>query len=1360
MIEYPFDPNNEESRVRQKIEEYYGDFSDSVRNKLFSKNIERPTSAYDLVYPRQRESLLTKNETSIFDKNLDETSVSIRNSLISHNITEQIDLIKTGESARKSLLARNKIIEEGDKLFNKTESVRNSLLSKNEPNRYEIEDFSKKFRDDLISKNVNKKDSDLKDNSEILRDDLIAKNKQFKGNESILLNDSDTFRDLNISKSKNKETNLENKSDIFRKENLSKNKKDISLDQGGDLEVESENFRNDLLSKNNNDKEIPLDLLFESTREILLSKGASKGIGLEDVSDAFRDALISKNTDKTKDLSEVFNEIRKNLISSNDFGSGSIESDSEKIRKDILSKNEITNSSLENLSKDIREALVSKNIEIKRKDIVSLYDSVRNGIVSANESKDIDLISMFNEERKNLLSANELSKINLENESFKFRKENLSKSERKNTDIESFSKSFRDDVISKNESSLSDLESFSSVFRKENVSSNEPVITNLESDSVVSRESLISSNVPGVSDIESDSVVFRSDLTSSNVPSLSDIENDSVTFRDDLTSSNVPSVSDIETDSVNFRDDLISSNVPNISDIETDSVNFREGLFASNVPNVSNIETDSVNFRDGLLGSNVYQEGDFLLSKSQDSYFNNISSNISNNGLNLLLGSEDFRESNLSNNSSNTSDLLRDSSSLRDQLKARNNGGLLGVNINAAGTSTFLGVSRVLTQGILYRALLLPKNKYRKNRDEYDVGFDRDSDNRFTKLNGSSKVTDQSGSEISNDDIRVRFGYGPTSTSIDTSLTTSDRGALSLFGTGTRNDTQSYDLNRDGKYYGEKSSISLPGSDQTLNSTILGSITKAARDYNISRNNFSINGDSGLRNLNGFDVLTNTNLVPGTSSTGGLQPALFEDLIQKTVGSIKNPESDSLSTPTTPFGVILENEGKYLKADPSDSMRPSVEAFGGDLDSNPSLLMAKTVVENPFYEESFQSEIRGVRSVINRIKKNTNIEFASNYDPQNSLSYATGLRPDKSIKRVGQRWTVKNPYAPGEAKSLHFMLENYSNNQKLYLPPYITSFQHGSSVSWNEHNFLGRPEALYTYSSSKRSGSISFFVLTDYAQEVEMGLRYDNQNGEVSPYKERFNESFTQVFNSETVESEIKKIDKEIDEVNEQMLIAGDSGETAGLERKKSDLQETKSSLQKNKDSVDRNKARQPEGKPVFSESNRYFRNIYTDVIKGLNGNTEGVDNQYVDSKPENTEERLSYMKRQLMFQPSYFSGDKIDFLKRMEFLEKMTRPSRAPDIKVEDSKGVGDDKYTQRPGFSFINPPICHIHLGDWINHDVVINSIDYDYTDSPWTTGGGGRVQPMWCQVTMSFDMIGRYKHAAGDAVLSTDRGGFFSI
>ena len=125
-------------------------------------------------------------------------------------------------------------------------------------------------------------------------------------------------------------------------------------------------------------------------------------------------------------------------------------------------------------------------------------------------------------------------------------------------------------------------------------------------------------------------------------------------------------------------------------------------------------------------------------------------------------------------------------------------------------------------------------------------------------------------------------------------------------------------------------------------------------------------------------------------------------------------------------------------------------------------------------------------------------------------------------------------------------------------------------------------------------------------------------------------------------------------------------------------------------------------------------------------------------------------MKSQLMFRPAFFSGDKVDFVNRMEFLSQCTRPSR-------------NNKDT---GFQFINPPVCHIKLGDWFNYDVVINSVSVNYEEVPWTfdLDFNGRVQPMWANVTLQFNIVSSWhdwddKEAKEQSVpLAGDFGGIY--
>ena len=158
-----------------------------------------------------------------------------------------------------------------------------------------------------------------------------------------------------------------------------------------------------------------------------------------------------------------------------------------------------------------------------------------------------------------------------------------------------------------------------------------------------------------------------------------------------------------------------------------------------------------------------------------------------------------------------------------------------------------------------------------------------------------------------------------------------------------------------------------------------------------------------------------------------------------------------------------------------------------------------------------------------------------------------------------------------------------------------------------------------------------------------------------------------------------------------------------------------------------------------YSESNNTSGNIYNLDMTKLERNGDEII-----CKPQDSIKRINTMKKGLMFQPAFFSGDKVDFVRKVEFLSKLTRPSAAPE--------------KPNTGFSFTKPPISHIKLGDWWDHDIVVDSVSYDYADAPWTLDGG-RVQPMWVKVSISFKIIGPYGSATSRPPLSTDNGGMYS-
>ena len=49
----------------------------------------------------------------------------------------------------------------------------------------------------------------------------------------------------------------------------------------------------------------------------------------------------------------------------------------------------------------------------------------------------------------------------------------------------------------------------------------------------------------------------------------------------------------------------------------------------------------------------------------------------------------------------------------------------------------------------------------------------------------------------------------------------------------------------------------------------------------------------------------------------------------------------------------------------------------------------------------------------------------------------------------------------------------------MWFPPYALSFNESSTASWNPTSFLGRPEPVYTYKNTTRSGSLSWMVVVD-----------------------------------------------------------------------------------------------------------------------------------------------------------------------------------------------------------------------------------------------------------------------------------------
>jgi hypothetical protein len=265
--------------------------------------------------------------------------------------------------------------------------------------------------------------------------------------------------------------------------------------------------------------------------------------------------------------------------------------------------------------------------------------------------------------------------------------------------------------------------------------------------------------------------------------------------------------------------------------------------------------------------------------------------------------------------------------------------------------------------------------------------------------------------------------------------------------------------------------------------------------------------------------------------------------------------------------------------------------------------------------------------VIDSIKSDYRISFAQNFNVQGNQDetsiFIVGKNKDGSLKKSYNRYSIKNPYAPEEALAIEFNLTNYSIDgaaRTMVFPAYIKSFQHGDSASWNSTTFLGRPEPIYTYSNSSRDGSVSFFVLTDYATSVDIGYEFNANTEEVKKITENFDGiNFSPKRN--VVSRTRSAAQSDIQNLKTELLSEGLTAE----QKKAKELEILRIETQIGFLEIEEKKAMSDnfyEENLTNGENLYNFLNSFQEIEK---------DGEYIEHKAENTLAKLKEMKNQII---------------------------------------------------------------------------------------------------------------------------------
>jgi hypothetical protein len=82
-----------------------------------------------------------------------------------------------------------------------------------------------------------------------------------------------------------------------------------------------------------------------------------------------------------------------------------------------------------------------------------------------------------------------------------------------------------------------------------------------------------------------------------------------------------------------------------------------------------------------------------------------------------------------------------------------------------------------------------------------------------------------------------------------------------------------------------------------------------------------------------------------------------------------------------------------------------------------------------------------------------------------------------SIENLAWRTSSKQGYTYDE---LPVCEKGPNGGRVMWFPPYDIKFNDTSNANWTETSFLGRPEPIYTYKDTKRSGTLSWKIIVDH----------------------------------------------------------------------------------------------------------------------------------------------------------------------------------------------------------------------------------------------------------------------------------------
>ena len=297
----------------------------------------------------------------------------------------------------------------------------------------------------------------------------------------------------------------------------------------------------------------------------------------------------------------------------------------------------------------------------------------------------------------------------------------------------------------------------------------------------------------------------------------------------------------------------------------------------------------------------------------------------------------------------------------------------------------------------------------------------------------------------------------------------------------------------------------------------------------------NINGNLTWMSSNQTIKLDQKYIDTSNSSYKSFRPDSILDVTQQILNSKPQTGGDSLSH----IGNIIDQTSKYFKDGDTLISRGSgvmyLDNSGKDIGvqyarvwtkDRPYLTNADTMplyketTSKPYYSGSTGTQFRrtGIRRFDGSVMTNTwNLNMAPMSDGAKGFGTSSniGKSPNgkdfyaKKYMLSIENLAWKTSTVPGfTVNDLPFSERGPNGGRVMWFPPYDLKVSEQNSAKWESNTFLGRPEPIYTYQNTERTGQLSFKVVVDHPSILNLLIREHFKSTSEEEVEKFFNSFF------------------------------------------------------------------------------------------------------------------------------------------------------------------------------------------------------------------------------------------------------------